>query len=405
MANVLYITNDGLTDPLGQSQIIPYLQALSGEHNIHILACEKANAYKKNSENVRGILNQSGIGWARVAYRNKPAVISSWLMQREVKKEAGKIIKRKNIDIIHCRSYPASITGMSLSEKFNIPFIFDMRGFWADERVDRHIWNKKNPVFLFLYNYFKRKEKKLLAAASHIITLTTKAKDILIEKYNVESNKISVIPCAADLKFFKPQKSEVRKKYRNALGLHDNEKLLMYMGSVGSCYLLKEMLLFYKAGKNLIPGLKMAVFSSENNHSFIKETAASIGIKEEELICKFLPRRELVKYLSAVDYSVMFFEKSFSIQGSSPTKHGELLGMNIPVVLNSGVGDLEDIVKEKNTGYVVKNFSEQEFDKAYRYLETMRFSQEDFIFIAEKYYSLEKAVDSLNVIYKKLAIK
>jgi hypothetical protein len=40
--NVIYISYDGMTDPLGQSQVIPYLIGLTKKgHNISIISCEK----------------------------------------------------------------------------------------------------------------------------------------------------------------------------------------------------------------------------------------------------------------------------------------------------------------------------------------------------------------------------
>jgi len=51
MKNVLYISYDGMTDPLGQSQVLPYLVNLSASgYNFTILSCEKKKKYKKNKE-------------------------------------------------------------------------------------------------------------------------------------------------------------------------------------------------------------------------------------------------------------------------------------------------------------------------------------------------------------------
>src|SRR4051794_20204501 len=42
MTSVLYITYDGLTDPLGRSQVLPYLTGLAERgHRITVLSCEK----------------------------------------------------------------------------------------------------------------------------------------------------------------------------------------------------------------------------------------------------------------------------------------------------------------------------------------------------------------------------
>ncbi len=50
MKSVLYTTYDGLTDPLGQSQILPYLQQLCREgYQFTILSFEKRERYQKEA--------------------------------------------------------------------------------------------------------------------------------------------------------------------------------------------------------------------------------------------------------------------------------------------------------------------------------------------------------------------
>ena len=86
-----------------------------------------------------------------------------------------------------------------MKRKHGVKFIFDMRAFYADERVDGKLWNLKNPVFRLVYNYFKKKEIAFLAEADHSISLTGKGKDI-IHTWNHISNQpvpVEVIPCCA----------------------------------------------------------------------------------------------------------------------------------------------------------------------------------------------------------------
>ena len=47
MKTVLYLTYDGLSDPLGQSQILKYLVPLSKTNNLIILSFEKNYKDKK----------------------------------------------------------------------------------------------------------------------------------------------------------------------------------------------------------------------------------------------------------------------------------------------------------------------------------------------------------------------
>ena len=50
--HTLFISFDGLTDPLGQSQILPYLIGISRDYAITIISCEKKERYLKDSESI-----------------------------------------------------------------------------------------------------------------------------------------------------------------------------------------------------------------------------------------------------------------------------------------------------------------------------------------------------------------
>ena len=55
---VLYISYDGLTDPLGQSQILPYVTELSRQgFSFVLLSCEKIDAYNKNKGLIEKLLS------------------------------------------------------------------------------------------------------------------------------------------------------------------------------------------------------------------------------------------------------------------------------------------------------------------------------------------------------------
>ncbi len=60
--NILYLSYDGMTDPLGQSQVLPYLKGLSKEgYHIHLLSYEKEDRYKEYSDKIRQICNEANI--------------------------------------------------------------------------------------------------------------------------------------------------------------------------------------------------------------------------------------------------------------------------------------------------------------------------------------------------------
>jgi glycosyltransferase involved in cell wall biosynthesis len=56
--------------------------------------------------------------------------------------------------------------------------------------------------------------------------------------------------------------------------------------------------------------------------------------------------------------SVFFILPSYSKKASSPTKLAELMAMGVPVLCNAGVGDVADIVKRSEAGWVMSDFDD-----------------------------------------------
>ena len=135
MKKVLYITYDGLTDPLGQSQILPYLVELSKTgYAFTILSFEKRDRFDKDEETIRGIIKPYPISWVPLFFSSRPPVLSKLYDLWQMKNAAFRLCKKERFSLVHCRSYVAAQVGMKLKQKFGLPFLFDMRGFWADEK-------------------------------------------------------------------------------------------------------------------------------------------------------------------------------------------------------------------------------------------------------------------------------
>ena len=74
---VLYISLDGMTDPLGRSQVLPYLFGLSKRgHRITLLTLEKPAAFAAESAKVRKLLDEAKIRWVPLRYRESPPILS-----------------------------------------------------------------------------------------------------------------------------------------------------------------------------------------------------------------------------------------------------------------------------------------------------------------------------------------
>ena len=81
-----------MTDPLGQSQVIPYLAGLTKYgYSFTILSCEKPERFVRYRNYVETLLKPYGIKWAFIPYHKKPPVISSAYDLMMLKKKAGQL--------------------------------------------------------------------------------------------------------------------------------------------------------------------------------------------------------------------------------------------------------------------------------------------------------------------------
>ena len=154
MKKILYISYDGLLEPLGQSQVLEYQKKLSKRHEIFIISFEKITLDINNEfhSSTLNILKASNINWYRLKYHKKPSGLATAFDIFTGILYASFLILRFNIKIIHARSYVPSVIALAMKKLIGIKFIFDMRGFWADERVDGGIW--RNNSFLYKFVIF-----------------------------------------------------------------------------------------------------------------------------------------------------------------------------------------------------------------------------------------------------------
>ena len=406
---VLYISYDGMTDALGRSQVVPYLMGLSSKgHTIHIISCEKKSALQTDRADVKEILRRNKIHWHPLSFSTQPPFLSKVMDVVKIKRKSRELQQKESFDIVHCRSYVAALAGLELKMKYDLKFVFDMRGFWADERIDGKIWSLKNPIYKIIYNYFKKKEKLFFHYADSIVSLTQNGKNVIEEIFGEEiARKTTVIPCCADTDLFSREKvSESRtRELKQNLGLSADSFVLSYLGSVGTWYLLDEMLLFFKKMKVKFPDARF-LFISGDEPSHIKRKASETAIDPDDIIVAKASRENVPAYLSLSDASIFFIKPVFSKKASSPTKQAEIMSMGIPVICNSGVGDTDLIFAGNDAGLVLKDFSEAEMKTVIGEMdEILKLDPAQIRKKAIKMFSLNDGVEEYHSIYNTIQRK
>jgi hypothetical protein len=138
---ILYISYDGMLEPLGQSQVLAYLEPLASDYRIHLISFEKPEDFVGAARDaMRSRLRAAGIGWHPQLYHRRPsALATAWDIAVGAAVATGLAIRHR-LQVVHARSYVAALMALPLKRWLGRKFIFDMRGFWADERVDGGVW-------------------------------------------------------------------------------------------------------------------------------------------------------------------------------------------------------------------------------------------------------------------------
>jgi len=420
---ILYLSYDGLTDPLGQSQILPYIEGLSEQgYQFTIISFEKKDRFASGEARINLRCSEKNIRWIPLTYTKNPPVLSTMYDTDKLYRQVKNLIDKQSLDLIHCRSYIPALIALQIKKELGIPFIFDMRGFWADERVDGKIWNLKNPVYRKVYDYFKKNERRFLEEAAAIVSLTHAGREEIVrwfhederfggisDHYNYDrasmvAKKITVIPCAADLDLFDFTKVSVNKrKWICAVhGLDPSLEYLGYVGSLGTWYMAEDMLRLYNVIRASHPGLRFLVLTHDDTGP-LRSLAVELGIPQSYIIHVVAERREVPALMCLMAASVFFILPAYSKKASSPTKHGELMGMGIPVICNDRVGDTTDIVARYAAGHVVGNFTPAEFEKVAANWKNITATDRKKIRAgAEEYFSLTNGIAAYAKIYKEI---
>lgn len=400
--HILYVSYDGMTDTLGQSQVLPYICGLTKHgYEFSLISCEKKEKYAANRHIIDKICSSNHIDWHPIVYHKSPPILSTiydvWILQRS----ANQIHRKKSISLVHCRGYISALIGLNLKRKNSIPFLFDMRGLWADEKVDAGAWNQSKWMYKLVYEFFKLKEKQFFLEADHTVSLTKAGKEeIMTWDYMQDrsADKISIIPCCADIDHFSPVNvDEIEKeKWRTklALGYH----MVSYLGSIGTWYMLDEMLDFFVVYRSKFEDAKM-LFITFDEHDRIRDAARQRGL-ESHIVIQGAQRQEVPTLLSLSTVSLFFIRPTYSKISSSPTKQAEIMAMGIPVVCNKGVGDTDRILEHYQAGIGLSEFTNKSYEIAIEQLGQASWNSQAIRAGAIEYFSLDQGVITYAKIYQ-----
>lgn len=361
MTPTLYLTRNGLLEPLGQSQVIPYLRGLSSDYAITLITYEKAEdwADEEAVAQARADCRAHGISWLPQIFRPRPKVIAPalsmmrmvWLLRREV--------RRRGIRLIHARSYIPAAVALAVHRTTGVPFIFDMRALWPEELITAGRLRRGSR----LHRFIEAAERACLKHAAGVVSLTEAAVGHLRQTYpdELRDKEITVIPTCADLDRFRPADAAPLSPVHGCIGT-------LLSGWFRTDWLRS----WIETAAERDPAARFEILTRDDPQAVRAQIDPEGEIGERLTIASRKPA-EMPEALHAHTTSIMFYDGNATSElGRSPTRMAEVLGSSLPVVANRGVGDVAKIIEEHRVGVIVENVSREAMNEAFDALQTLQ---------------------------------
>jgi glycosyltransferase involved in cell wall biosynthesis len=396
--SVIYISYDGILEPLGQSQVLRYLERLAPDNKIVLISFEKPEDWRHidSREKLRAGVRSAGITWIPLRYHRQPSAIATMFDIIQGFIVGAWMVVRYRIQIVHARSYVPSVIALALKKLFRVAFIFDMRGFWADERVDGGLWPSGGRI----YRLAKWFERQFLLNADCVVSLTQAAVDQMLSFPYLQGRtpRFEHITTCADLELFRPAFTDLE------LNPADRPFILGYVGSVGVWYLFDETLRCFQLLRQRLPNARLHIIN-RGGHEYIHERIESLKIDPETILVEEADHKQVALSMQQMDAGIFFIKPVYSKIASAPTKLGEFLGCGVPCLGNSGVGDMATILESEQVGVALNSFDEVAMREAVERL--LRLANSPGIHgrcrdVALRYFSLEDGVRAYERIYREI---
>jgi glycosyltransferase involved in cell wall biosynthesis len=257
---------------------------------------------------------------------------------------AGVFTVKGKFDIILVTSPPlfVGITAYFLSRMKGIPFVFEVRDLWPESAIDTGVISNKYVIKL-AYSF----EKFIYRKAKLINTLTPAFREVLIEEKKVASDKVIMIPNAADFSLSSQLLISFDvKSFRRQQGTEDNF-VITYVGAHGVANHLSQLLEVAERLRDTNVIIQLIGDGME------KQSLKKIALDKQLVNIKFIesvPKSEVFKYILASDMGTSVLKKADTFKTIYSNKTFDYMSCKKPVLmLIDGIS--KQLIEEANCGY------------------------------------------------------
>lgn len=343
---ILYLSLSGMSEPLGRSQVLEYLFEIGASNDVFLLSCEKPDLLKQEPGLEKEIADRN-IVWKHIYYSNRFGLLSASVLFVRFVCAAMVLSALKKPRILHARSLIPGGVAIIVKSILRRKVLFDIRGFFLDEKVDSS-GLKKNSL---LYAALKWFERRVYRGSDHIITLTRRAKDIVSREYGIAGQSITIIPTCASTRLFKRVPREDKAAVRRKLGLPD-KRIIVHHGQAQGWYDFESEVRLFKAMHEQDKDVFFLLLNRDQQE-YIETVLHTFAVPKQAYSIRPVDFSDIYLYLNVCDISLFFIRPTYSKQASHPTRFAENAACRLFSITNTGIGDMDFYAHTYKTAFLV----------------------------------------------------
>ena len=276
---------------------------------------------------------------------------------------------------------------------FAIPYVYDVRGDIEDETMAASGSRIKRKIYSMLSRFG-------LDGACHITAVSTKLASQLTRDFLIKD--LPTIPSCVDVASFTAASQRTEK--RKELGVAEGEVLLVYSGGLSHYQQVPVMISLWKTLLN-VPETKFLLLTNEDPHSR-PDIVGDLTEFGDRLTNRTISREEVPGMLSAADIGFLLRDDRWLNQVASPVKFAEYLAAGLTVVSSPSLGDVSDIIKERDLGILITpKYCEENLQQIQKLIATLRTDRDHFrgraVMAAEQVFDWKAQASAFSRLYGK----
>jgi Glycosyl transferase 4-like domain len=367
-ADVLYVTFDGVLQPLAFSQVVRVVAGL-GQRGLryHLLSVERPADLEDpaRAKAVNDLLRPAGVTWTAIAGESMRTPRRAARMLAAVTVRAGAVARREGVRLVHARGYHSALIAGALKRLAGVPYLFDTRGYWIEERSGPGAWFSSSTT----YAVGKFVEQNLFRAADAVVTLTDlQALDVASGLFGPPPRLLEVIPTCADYEVFhlreaRPAKpdggSAVPDAIQRRLG---GNVVLGVVGALNGTYFVKETLRLARLATQRNAATHLLVLSAQTRE--YEQAVREAGLSPEQFTVASAEHTNMPEWLQWIDWGMLLVPETAANRAKMPTKLAEFFATGVRPLFHGCNSDAARWVQRAASGHVLRAVEEAELRSA-----------------------------------------